>query len=151
MQSTVSIKDIVKDNVVEFRSMESERAQYAVLDKASGSRLVFDVPLSDVGDATLGFSEKAIMFMRYIRKALDAGTMIVEKELPEVVSFGAKFVRYRHGQAYFSFHKKCVEYVFPVEIAALGRFEAWLPEDVAAKLFDEAEKGGLVVSGETEA
>jgi hypothetical protein len=37
---------------------------------------MFPVPLSDVGDATLDAQDKAIIFMRYIRKAIDEGTFV---------------------------------------------------------------------------
>jgi hypothetical protein len=37
---------------------------------------MFPVPVTDVGDATLEAQEKAIMFMRYIHKALEEGTFV---------------------------------------------------------------------------
>lgn len=42
----------------------------------------FPVPLDDIGNATLLYQDKAIMFMRYIRKAMEQGTLtevIVDK------------------------------------------------------------------------
>lgn len=36
----------------------------------------FPVPLDDVGDATLEKEDKAIMFMRYIRKAIEEGMFV---------------------------------------------------------------------------
>lgn len=37
---------------------------------------IFPVPLSDVGDATLHAPDKAIIFMRYIRRAIEEGTLV---------------------------------------------------------------------------
>jgi len=34
------------------------------------------VPLSDIGDATLHATDKAIVFMRYIRKAVEEHTFV---------------------------------------------------------------------------
>lgn len=36
----------------------------------------FPVPLSDVGDATLLRQDKSILFMRWIRKAIEDGTFV---------------------------------------------------------------------------
>ena len=36
----------------------------------------FPVPLEDVADASLHANEKAITYMRYIRKALEEGTFV---------------------------------------------------------------------------
>jgi hypothetical protein len=43
---------------------------------SEGIDYVFPVPLSDVGDATLLATDKAMLFMRYIRKALEEGTFV---------------------------------------------------------------------------
>lgn len=39
--------------------------------QASESGLVFPVPIEDIGNATFHRSDKAILFMRYIRKHLE--------------------------------------------------------------------------------
>ncbi len=37
---------------------------------------IFPVPLEDVGDATFNATEKALLFMRYIRKAQEEGSFV---------------------------------------------------------------------------
>ena len=37
---------------------------------------VFPVPLEDIGDATLELEDKAIMFMRYIKRAIGEGSFV---------------------------------------------------------------------------
>lgn len=37
---------------------------------------LFPIPVEDLGDATLNNIEKSIFLMRYIRKAIDDGTMV---------------------------------------------------------------------------
>ena len=72
----MNIKDIVKDNTVRFVRCRQGVAYYAVSVPGEDEDRVFPVPLSDVGDATLLAEDKAILFMRYIRKAIDAGTLV---------------------------------------------------------------------------
>lgn len=83
----MNIKDIVKDNHVYFNRLRNGIAYYnVVLPKVEVKDELtyvppvtaydidtyeFPVPLSDIGDATLLATDKAIMFMRYIRKALE--------------------------------------------------------------------------------
>lgn len=71
----VSIKDIVKDNTVEFHSLTASTAQYMV-HCPNGKTMVFPVPLNDIGTATLFKEDKAILFMRWIRKALNDNTYV---------------------------------------------------------------------------
>ncbi len=70
------IKDIVKDNVVKFEFYRQQHMYYSVCCN-DGTEYTFPVPLDDVMDASLFAQEKAITYMRYIRKALDAGTFVV--------------------------------------------------------------------------
>lgn len=72
----MDIKEIVRDNVVRFERYRQGYAYYSVEVPPQGARYVFPVPLDDVGDATLGAVEKAIVFLRYIRRALDDGTFV---------------------------------------------------------------------------
>lgn len=77
-----SIKDIVKDNIVTFQRLRNVNAFYTVCfledfgGKTHDAVYEFPVPLSDIGDATLHKEEKAILLMRYIRKAIDEGTFV---------------------------------------------------------------------------
>jgi hypothetical protein len=80
------IKDIIKDNTVEFVRFRQGFFYYnicvprAVMDRTepqSGPTFyTFPVPLEDIGDATLENADRAIYFMRYIRKAIEEGTFI---------------------------------------------------------------------------
>jgi len=67
----VGIKEIVKDNEVRFLRYRQGNAYYAVRVPSEGVDYMFLVPLSDIGDATLLATNKAIVFMRYIRKAIE--------------------------------------------------------------------------------
>ena len=71
----MNIKDIVKDNVVSFVKYRQGVAYYRVAVREDGD-YVFPVPLDDIGDATLLATDKAIVFMRYIRKGLEEGTFV---------------------------------------------------------------------------
>jgi len=82
----MNIKDIVKNNTVSFDRYRHgvmyykvdvwEPSEHAVMLDRIPITYSFPVPLDDIGDATLPAEEKAIMFMRYIRKALDDGTFV---------------------------------------------------------------------------
>ena len=72
----MDIKDIVKDNMVRFLRYRKGIAYYAVRVPAEDADYAFPVPLDDIGDATLEAEDKAMLFMRYIRKALDEGTFV---------------------------------------------------------------------------
>lgn len=71
------IKDLVKDNYVEFHEYRQGIAYYFINFEEDRCGY-FPVPLEDIGDATLKSMDKAIFFMRYIRKALEDGTFIVK-------------------------------------------------------------------------
>lgn len=78
------IKDIVKDNYVHFVKFRQGFFYYNVnipMKRENGTEwfatiFTFPVPLSDIGDATLLNQDKAIIFMRYIRKAIEDGTFL---------------------------------------------------------------------------
>ncbi len=63
------IKTLVKDNVVRFDFYRAGVMYYTV--EAEGKKYRFPVRLNDIGDATLLSSDKAILFMRFIRKAIE--------------------------------------------------------------------------------
>ena len=71
----MNIKEIVKNNTVRFVRYRQGIAYYGVSVPAKGA-YVFPVPLDDIGDATLELEEKAIMFMRYIRRAVGEGSFV---------------------------------------------------------------------------
>ena len=71
---TMNIKDIVKDNVVRFARYRHQMMYYRVV--VEDVTYEFPVPLEDVQDASLHAEEKAITYMRYIRKSTEDGTFI---------------------------------------------------------------------------
>ena len=72
----MDIKEIVKDNVVRFSKYRQGIVYYSVRVPSEGLDYLFPVPLADIGDATLLAEDKAMVFMRYIRKALEDGTFV---------------------------------------------------------------------------
>ncbi len=82
----MNIKDLVKDNRVNFLEYRQGILYYSVVYRTvqeEGMNKVinfktykFPVPIDDCGDATFPAEEKAIMFMRYIRKAMEEGTLV---------------------------------------------------------------------------
>ncbi len=75
MSSTVkSLKQIVKGNQANFSHYRAGHLYYDVT--VEGERYSFPVPLEDVGDATFLKQDKAIIMMRYIRKALETGAFV---------------------------------------------------------------------------
>lgn len=62
----MSIKDLVKDKKVYFQYYREGELWYQTDDEFE-----FPVPISDIGNAIFLNEDKAILFMRYIRKHLD--------------------------------------------------------------------------------
>jgi len=79
----MDIKQIVKNNVVRFSRYRQGNAYYSVDVPAANATYSFPVRLADVGDATLLSVDKALVFMRYIRQAMEEGTFVRE---PQTVS-----------------------------------------------------------------
>ena len=74
IQGKMTVKEIVKDNKVQFSHYRAQHLYYLVT--VEDVKYSFPVPLEDVGDATFLNEDKAIIMMRYIRKALDDGTFV---------------------------------------------------------------------------
>lgn len=70
----MNLKQIVKDNRVNFSHYRAGHLYYHV--SVAQDWYSFPVPVNDIGDATFLNEDKAIMMMRYIRKALDNGTFV---------------------------------------------------------------------------
>lgn len=62
----MSILAMVKDKVVNFRFYRDGNLWYA-----TECGFEFPVPIEDIGNATFLTQDKAILFMRYIRKHMD--------------------------------------------------------------------------------
>jgi hypothetical protein len=79
-----SIKDLVKENTVRLNRFKSGNLFYIIYlfdqkmpDNHSAHRTwEFPVPISDVGEAEMRGGDKAIYFMRYIKKAIEDKTFI---------------------------------------------------------------------------
>ncbi|OEK00419.1 hypothetical protein BFP97_02320 [Roseivirga sp. 4D4] len=69
-----TLKEIVKDNQVYFSHYWADHLYYHVSVKEI--KYSFPVPLEDIGDATFLNEDKAIIMMRYIRKAIADGTFV---------------------------------------------------------------------------
>ena len=70
----MNIKDIVKNNIVRFSYYRQGIAYYLV--KVEATEYVFPVHIDDIGDASLLAEDKAIIFMRYIRKAIKENSFL---------------------------------------------------------------------------
>jgi hypothetical protein len=70
----MQILNIVKGNTARFSFYRQGNVYYNVM--VDGVEYAFPVSLEDLGGATVSVTEKAITLMRYIRKALDAGTFV---------------------------------------------------------------------------
>lgn len=64
---TGSIKDIVKGTTAQFTHYFDGDLWYNV-EYGDNEVMVFPVPISDIGNATFKAEDKAMLFMRYIRK-----------------------------------------------------------------------------------
>ncbi len=88
-----NIKDIVKDNTVTFSHYRDGNMFYNVSVNDFGNPTEhnkkpisidvyqFPVPLDDIGTATLLNTDKAIIFMRFIRKSIEEGTFVKQPKL----------------------------------------------------------------------
>lgn len=74
-EKNMKLKDIIKDNTVEFIRYRKGFLYYLVA--VDNNFYEFPVPIEDCGDATFFNNDKAIMFMRYIRKALEDDTFVL--------------------------------------------------------------------------
>ncbi len=74
--TTNRLKGLLKDNWVNFSHYRKGYLYYLIAEQDDESTITysFPVPIDDIGDATFGAIEKAILFMRYIRKAQEEGS-----------------------------------------------------------------------------
>lgn len=64
----MNLKDMIKDNKrVKFEYYRDGSLWYSTQEE-----FLFPVPISDIGNATFKATDKAMLFMRYIRKHMDA-------------------------------------------------------------------------------
>lgn len=83
----MSIKELVKNNKVYFDSYRQgifyykllvlrEKRDYIGETCTYGTEYLFPIPVTDIGTATMLAEDKAIFFMRWIRKAIEDNTLI---------------------------------------------------------------------------
>ena len=72
-----TLTELVKDNKVRFTHARNGNLWYVT----ENEQFIFPVPFSEVGDASYNAEDKAILFMRFMRKyiATDEGKAIFEK------------------------------------------------------------------------
>jgi len=80
----VEIKDYVKNCTVEFQFYRDNSLWYKVI--GGPTELEFPVPIDDIGNATFHRNDKALYFMRYIRKHVEW----LDKNRPKVTSIKHK-------------------------------------------------------------
>jgi hypothetical protein len=62
----MNIKEMVKDKVVQFIYYKDKSLWYK-----TECNYVFPVPIDDIGNATMLHEDRAILFMRYIKRHMD--------------------------------------------------------------------------------
>lgn len=76
-KETMKINEFVySENFCQFEYYRKGVMYYTVKRKETDDLYIFPIPAEDLGDATLNKSEKSIFLMRYMRKALDEGTLV---------------------------------------------------------------------------
>lgn len=75
----MKLLDIVKDNLVHFRYYRDGQFYYET-DKG----FLFPVPLSDIGTATMKDTDKAILFLRWIKPYFEALCAEQQKTVDEI-------------------------------------------------------------------
>lgn len=73
----IAITELIKNNTVSFDSFRQGYFYYNI--QHNGTTYQFTVPLEDIGTATMLASDKAITFMRWIRKSMFDNTFIKTK------------------------------------------------------------------------
>lgn len=79
----IKLIELIKDNKVYFDSYRQGFFYYNI-NKVTGWETdiyQFPVPLDDIGNATLLKEDKAITFMRWLRKSIEDGTFIKMDEV----------------------------------------------------------------------
>lgn len=90
----LSVKDMVKNSQqVEFVKFDNDQLWYK-----TESGFLFPVPVSDTGAAAFIPKDKAILFMRWIKKHLDAGHVDTHTSN---VDGDVNFVRYQQGELWY--------------------------------------------------
>lgn len=70
----MKLVELIKENSVSFSHLRKNVAYYNI--SYNNETFVFTVPLDDIGDGTLLKEDKAILFMRWIKKSLDSNELV---------------------------------------------------------------------------
>jgi len=65
----MKLSNLIKDNYVYFDFLRIDTMYYKI--QYEGDWYQFPVSLNDVGNGTMQYKDKAILFMRWIRKAIE--------------------------------------------------------------------------------
>lgn len=110
----MNVKEMVINNKqVQFVKFDSDRLWYQ-----AENGFEFAVPVSDIGAATFISKDKAILFMRWIKKQLDSG-VISQTSNKIIDGEQVNFIRYQHGDLWYANSKG---FEFPVAIKEIEGF-----------------------------
>ena len=79
LENQPSLKELVKETVVVFSHYRADNFYYNVMSEDSSPPewvYQFPVPVDDIGNATMLAEDKGVLFMRWIRKAINDHTLI---------------------------------------------------------------------------
>jgi hypothetical protein len=100
------IADLIKDNEVQFVSVKKTLdgkdyvAEYDIPHEVKEREYTnwyrFSVPLSDIGTGTLMARDKAIYYMRWIRKAMEGDGLFFVRQSQNLFSRPADYLGFKH-------------------------------------------------------
>lgn len=67
---------LLKNNRVNFHSYRQRYLYYSIIEPETNIEYQFPVPVEDVGSATLLGNDVALLYMRWIRKAINDKTFV---------------------------------------------------------------------------
>ena len=79
LENQPSLKELVKETRVVFSHFRAENFYYNVMREDNSPNewvYQFPVPLDDIGNATMLAEDNGMLYMRWIRKAMDNNTLI---------------------------------------------------------------------------
>lgn len=71
------VSNFVKNNNYATFSRYRKNYMYYTVAAYTGEVFEFPIDIQDLGDATINYKEKALLLMRYIRKAIEDNTMVL--------------------------------------------------------------------------
>ena len=74
-EKKMKISKIVKNNVANFEYYRKDFLYYSVV--VDDDKYMFPIPCDDLDGATVKKKENAMLFMRYIRKAIEEGSFVL--------------------------------------------------------------------------